>query len=513
MAMHFDATIKSLGATVDLGMSVRRLPEQIEHWQGELLGPDFTSLAASPQAACPPDRPWCARWSKSKNCFYFYEEPEAAARTPPAAVWHLPGSARVKTWTGGPEGDEATAAAAAGAPVLRSRCVCGQLCLAAPAASAGKQAIRCHCQPCRRAGSCHAAVWLPVHGLRLPEALGAARTLRRRAFRCNHIGAAERLCCANCLSCVCIVPRAAPTAWDGEWDVRFPDSRGTIPALWRIRRPSVEYLNARVSHGVIDVHWGEQELSFALVLRDPPVGWGSRYDVVLKVPSADGQTVPGQQTITGGALHRKVEKFDLVRSASGPPPAPPLAYLPAGAVEEDSIPRDLAKVWREAPLDTCTEEAPRWWVKDPLCMGFQGFTGTVKGGCGCGRVSYEATLFPGELQHCYCALCRRLSGAALQTWVPCDNSRFRWTRQDTLVTRDTTPLGRRQGCSHCGSCFTILYKASPDKTWVAAGSWDDASVPRDIAGQLYRIAHICCGWMPRWHCLPADGNPRIRGPG
>ena len=111
------------------------------------------------------------------------------------------------------------------------------------------------------------------------------------------------------------------------------------------------------------------------------------------------------------------------------------------------------------------------------------------------------------MQHCYCSICRHLSGAAFQTWMPC--ARLDWGDSDVELVR-TTSHGSRHRCRGCGSVMTIVYDAQPDTVWPAAGAIDDDALPsRDDCRALYRQIHICCATVPPWYELPADGRPRL----
>ncbi|CAE8641585.1 unnamed protein product, partial [Polarella glacialis] len=97
----------------------------------------------------------------------------------------------------------------------------------------------------------------------------------------------------------------------------------------------------------------------------------------------------------------------------------------------------------------------------------------VTGGCSCGSCRYAIRKLPEEFQHCYCGQCRRLSGAAWQTWMPVEDGHFSWTKKDGLKLVRTTTHARRHVCTHCGVFLTIVYDED-GATWPLAGSLDDA---------------------------------------
>lgn len=136
----------------------------------------------------------------------------------------------------------------------------------------------------------------------------------------------------------------------------------------------------------------------------------------------------------------------------------------------------------------------------------------VQGGCGCGASRYQIRYHqPSELQHCYCRLCRQLSGSAFQTWVPIQEEFFSWTTPEPQFLK-TTDHGGRHVCGKCGSVMTIVYDEDDGTVWPAAGGFDDATLPptrEAMSDYLERVCHICCIWKQNWYKLPNDGNERI----
>jgi hypothetical protein len=210
-----------------------------------------------------------------------------------------------------------------------------------------------------------------------------------------------------------------------------------------------------------------------------------------------------------------------------------------GSLVDSTIPDKLAFSWRSQRtpwLKSMSQQAS--WLhaqpefdeddensQEPLVM---------TGGCACGqhryRINYQP---PQELQHCYCKLCRQLSGGPFMTWIPVYNEDIEWmtesnnsaestTKSTTATTRivpqgepplvRTTEHGQRHICTSCGGVLTIVYDDQPDMTWPAAGSLDDAAIPTDVAlisKTLCNVMHICCRYRQMWYQLPRDGLPRV----
>lgn len=184
-------------------------------------------------------------------------------------------------------------------------------------------------------------------------------------------------------------------------------------------------------------------------------------------------------------------------------------YLALGAVEDESVPEALARNWQKNFKEHRVQDAAAWWSSMPgPCQ--QKRIDVATGGCACGNCRFSAVIFPGEAQHCYCKLCRQLSGSAAMTWIPCTNTDFRWTKQESLRLVRTTRHGQRHICTNCGGTLTIVYDSQPDCTWPVAGALDDASLPGPDDESWYRVIHICCSMMQPWYQLPADGLPRLK---
>jgi len=185
------------------------------------------------------------------------------------------------------------------------------------------------------------------------------------------------------------------------------------------------------------------------------------------------------------------------------------SYLCLGTLEDDSIPDSWAFEWQSTYETLAPQNGSTWWDARPTERLVARRTEMIKGICACKQCSFEAALLPGEAQHCYCNLCRRLSGSVAQTWIPASLERFRWTSEKTLALRRTTNHGQRHFCTACGTTMTIVYDSQPDCVWPAAGTLEDNEL-FSKPGSWYRVIHICCSMMQRWYKLPDDDLPRLK---
>jgi len=197
--------------------------------------------------------------------------------------------------------------------------------------------------------------------------------------------------------------------------------------------------------------------------------------------------------------------FDQGRDAAGG-----VALLALGAVEDRSMPEALSRYWQTAFKEWEVVAGSAWWAAKVAPRQGRPRTREARGGCSCGACTFTAAILPGEAQHCYCNLCRQLSGAASMTWIPCSNEDFVWTNSESLKLVRTTRHGQRHMCTRCGGVMTIVYDSQPDCTWPVAGVLDDESLPQDLSQSWYRVIHICCSMMQPWYRLPDDGLPRLK---
>jgi len=257
-----------------------------------------------------------------------------------------------------------------------------------------------------------------------------------------------------------------------------------------------------------------------------------------------------------------------------------LLFVNMGSIVDSSIPRQLAETWRSSRVQWQAASRASWALARPLAAhsdsddedGFldEGEGGDdsteeededemhagdwesvgddgdneedlgtspehvdsleLRGSCSCGASRYsifQRGSSTTELQHCYCRLCRQLSGSPFMTWFPVHEGDIQWSRNSRTADGDrpdssdgappplvrTTAHGRRHICPKCASVLTIVYDDQPDCVWPAAGSLDDDCWPNsaDAVGRaLYRVVHICCRYRQPWYELPDDGLPRVQ---
>jgi len=99
---------------------------------------------------------------------------------------------------------------------------------------------------------------------------------------------------------------------------------------------------------------------------------------------------------------------------------------------------------------------------------------SLKGGCLCGAVLYEATGEPIRFYHCHCSRCRKSSGTGHATNLFLGNAQLVFTQGEELLQSYKIPEAERftrQFCSKCGSSVA-RFDPSRNGVVIPAGSLD-----------------------------------------
>jgi hypothetical protein len=118
-------------------------------------------------------------------------------------------------------------------------------------------------------------------------------------------------------------------------------------------------------------------------------------------------------------------------------------------------------------------------------------TGTIEGGCRCGRVRYRVTAetLPNAYA-CHCLHCQTWSGSAFTVQFVLPESQLEVTGEPQLYERISPESGRTSYQRGCPVCFTRIYNtnsARPGLAVVRAGTLDRSD-------ELDLVAHI---WTKR----------------
>jgi hypothetical protein len=119
---------------------------------------------------------------------------------------------------------------------------------------------------------------------------------------------------------------------------------------------------------------------------------------------------------------------------------------------------------------------------------------SIRGGCLCGAVRFEARLPSKWCAHCHCSMCRKAHGAGYVTWVGFESDHFVLKKGDQHLKWYESSNGARRGfCGTCGS--TMLFESArwSGETHVALGCIDDP-IDRKPQSNVFFDAHV--NWMP-----------------
>ncbi|MCK9605414.1 MAG: GFA family protein [Methylomonas sp.] len=127
---------------------------------------------------------------------------------------------------------------------------------------------------------------------------------------------------------------------------------------------------------------------------------------------------------------------------------------------------------------------------------------TLKGGCLCGAVQYQASGDPQRFYHCHCARCRKSSGTGHASNLFLSNAALVFTQGESLLKCFKVPEAKRftrQFCSECGSSVA-RFVPELDGVMIPAGSLDDQA-PIEPQARIF--------WDSRadWSC-DGDSLPR-----
>ncbi len=125
----------------------------------------------------------------------------------------------------------------------------------------------------------------------------------------------------------------------------------------------------------------------------------------------------------------------------------------------------------------------------------------VTGGCLCRAVRYEANVNLCEAFYCHCKICQKTTGAPAEVGVMVKPGTLNFTKEDPKMYQ-SSPIGSRGFCQHCGSRLTWISPDKEDWTVVWAGSLDHPE-------RVVPTEHLSIESQLPWYEI-ADNLPRKR---
>ena len=117
-----------------------------------------------------------------------------------------------------------------------------------------------------------------------------------------------------------------------------------------------------------------------------------------------------------------------------------------------------------------------------------------KGSCLCGAITFELSVEPKTVSHCYCKMCQKQHGAAFATYVSIPKNQFSYlSGQDKLTIYNSSGNICRKFCSLCGS--NIEWGGSkkyPEWVSIAIATLDTPFYPKAIK-EIHTESKAC--WL------------------
>jgi hypothetical protein len=99
-------------------------------------------------------------------------------------------------------------------------------------------------------------------------------------------------------------------------------------------------------------------------------------------------------------------------------------------------------------------------------------TGTMSGGCQCGRVRYTAQVADDEAYLCHCRMCQRATGGVSIAFKNLARADIAWEHEPEWYA--SSPVAKRPFCRECGTPLGFTFNTS-DRIDLTVGSFDDPS--------------------------------------
>lgn len=129
----------------------------------------------------------------------------------------------------------------------------------------------------------------------------------------------------------------------------------------------------------------------------------------------------------------------------------------------------------------------------------------LKGGCFCEAVRYELLAPALSLQHCHCAICRKLSGTFMASGATIRKVDLQITGEESLTRIRSSPSFERCFCKVCGGHLFAYEDSEPNLMYLEPGSLDDGAHPGHPSD---KESHIYVRSKVSWETI-GDGLPQF----
>ena len=100
-------------------------------------------------------------------------------------------------------------------------------------------------------------------------------------------------------------------------------------------------------------------------------------------------------------------------------------------------------------------------------------TSTMRGGCACGNVRFEAEIDDDEAYLCHCRMCQRATGSVSIAFKNVPQAKMRWLGGPDWY--DSSPIARRPYCGQCGTSLGFQFREGSENLDLTVASFDDPS--------------------------------------
>ncbi|MEO8619154.1 MAG: GFA family protein [Sphingomicrobium sp.] len=104
---------------------------------------------------------------------------------------------------------------------------------------------------------------------------------------------------------------------------------------------------------------------------------------------------------------------------------------------------------------------------------------TLRGGCSCGRIRYEADIDDYEAYLCHCRMCQRASGNVSLALKNIEQAQVRWSTEPDWYR--SSAIAQRPFCASCGTSLGFRYDQGSTKMDLTVASFEEAGRFRPVS--------------------------------
>lgn len=106
-------------------------------------------------------------------------------------------------------------------------------------------------------------------------------------------------------------------------------------------------------------------------------------------------------------------------------------------------------------------------------------TATMRGGCACGQIRFEAEIDSDAAYLCHCRMCQRASGNVSLAMIGIEQANVSWSHDPRWYR--SSAIAERPFCAACGTSLGFRYLEATTRMDLTVASFDDPSRFRPTA--------------------------------